>query len=106
MNNSSGDVVTLLIENYVPGEHVDYLFNVTGMRDKTWVHQVGEDWPMLGDMILNGKTLVVFWDYSMMRDGRGYIMLGLILGYHMERTKKVKCHVQSEEEAAKQKLGI
>ena len=64
MNNSSGDVVTLLIENYVPGEHVDYLFNVTGMRDKTFVHQEGEDWPMLGDMVLNGKTLVVFWDYS------------------------------------------
>ena len=56
MNNSSGDVVTLLIENYVPGEQVDYLFNVTGMRDKTWVHQVGEDWPMLGDMVLNEKN--------------------------------------------------
>ncbi|MEC9393237.1 MAG: hypothetical protein VYA45_00445, partial [Candidatus Thermoplasmatota archaeon] len=56
--------VTLLIENYVPGEQVDYLFNVTGMSDKAWVHQVGKEWPMLGDMVLAGKTLVVFWDYS------------------------------------------
>ncbi len=64
MNNSSGDVVTLLIENYVPGEHVEYLFNVSGMLERTWVHEVGEEWPALGDMVLAGKNLVVFWDYS------------------------------------------
>lgn len=64
MNNSSGDVVTLLIENYVPAEHVEYLFNVTGLIDKAYIHSVGEDWPTLGDMILAGKNLVVFWDYS------------------------------------------
>ena len=64
MNNSSGDVVTLLIENYVPGEHVEYLFNKTGMIERAYVHEVGEEWPLLGEMILQGKDLVVFWDYS------------------------------------------
>ena len=64
MNNSSGDVVTILIENYVPAEHVEYLFESAGMIDKAYVHKVGEAWPTLGDLVLSGKNLVVFWDYS------------------------------------------
>ena len=64
MNNSSGDVVSLLLENYVPGEHLEVLFNQTGMLDRTFVHTPGEPWPSIGEMALNGTDLVVYWDYQ------------------------------------------
>jgi hypothetical protein len=57
-----GEVVTLLIENYVPAEHLEYLFNKTGMNDRIYVHNFGDDWPDIGDLILNGQDLVVFWE--------------------------------------------
>lgn len=55
MNNSSGDVVTLLIENYVPPSHLQFLFNETGMADRVYTHTLGEEWPSLGDMVLGGE---------------------------------------------------
>ena len=64
MNNSSGDVVSLLLENYVPGEHLEVLFNQTGMLDRTFVHTPGEPWPSIGEMALSGTDLVVYWDYQ------------------------------------------
>jgi len=64
MDNSSGDVVTLLIENYVPAEHLDFLFKQTGMYDRIYTHTLGEPWPSLGDMVLAGTNLVVFWEQS------------------------------------------
>ncbi|GIT75233.1 MAG: hypothetical protein Ct9H300mP30_2950 [Methanobacteriota archaeon] len=64
MNNSSGDVVSLLLENYVPGEHLEVLFNQTGILDRVFVHQPGQPWPSIGDMVLNGTDLVVYWDYQ------------------------------------------
>ena len=48
MNNSTGDVVSLLLENYVPGEHVENLFEKTGMLDRVYVHAAGEPWPSIG----------------------------------------------------------
>ena len=64
MNNSSGDVITLLIENYVPAEHLDFLFKQTGMYDRIYTHTLGEPWPSLGDLVLAGTDLVVFWEQS------------------------------------------
>jgi len=64
MNNSSGDVVTILLENYVPAEHLEYLFETTGLLDRTYVHTLGEAWPSIGDLVLTGKNLVVFWEQS------------------------------------------
>ena len=64
MNNSSGDLVSLLLENYVPGEHLDYLFEMTGMNERAFVHVPGAPWPSIGEMILNGTDLVVYWDYQ------------------------------------------
>ena len=61
-HSSCGDVVTLLIENNVPADHLEYLFNQTGMYDRIYVHELGENWPNLGDLILTGKDLVVFWE--------------------------------------------
>ena len=64
MNNSSGDVVTLLIENYVPPEHLAFLFNQTGMMSRIYEHNLGDPWPSIGDMVLDGKDLVVFWEQA------------------------------------------
>ena len=64
MNNSSGDVVTLLIENYVPAEHLEFLFLETGMYNRIYTHTLGEPWPSLGDLVLSGTDLVVFWEQS------------------------------------------
>jgi len=64
MDNSSGDVVTLLIENYVPAEHLEFLFMETGMYDRIYTHALGDPWPSLGDLVLSGTDLVVFWEQS------------------------------------------
>ena len=64
MNNSSGDVVTLLIENYVPPEHLEFLFNETGMMERIYTHDLGDPWPSIGDMVLDGKDLVIFWEQA------------------------------------------
>jgi len=64
MNNTSGDVVTLLIENYVPAEHLSFLFNETGMNERIYTHTLGQPWPSIGDMVLDGTDLVVFWEQS------------------------------------------
>ena len=64
MNNSSGDVVTILLESYVPGDHLEVLFEATGMLNRSYVHVPGEPWPSLGDMVLSGKNLVVYWDWQ------------------------------------------
>jgi hypothetical protein len=62
MDGSPTDVVTILLENYVPIDHLEYLFNETGLLNRTWVHTPGEGWPTLGEMVLSNRTLVVFWD--------------------------------------------
>jgi len=64
MNNSSGDIVTLLIENYVPASHLSHLFNETDMSRRVYTHTLGEPWPSLGDLALAGTDLVVFWEQS------------------------------------------
>ena len=61
LNNSSGDVVSLLIENYyTPAEHLEFLFNETGILDRAYIHSLGDPWPSIGDMSLMGKDVVIF----------------------------------------------
>lgn len=62
MDNSPNDVVTILIENYVPREHLSYLFNQSNLTSRTWIHPPGEEWPTLGEMVLSERNLVVFID--------------------------------------------
>jgi len=62
MNESPNDIVSILLENYVPIDHLEHLFNQTGLLDRTWVHSPGEPWPTLGEMVLSNRTLVIFWD--------------------------------------------
>ena len=60
-NNSSGDVVSLLIQNYaVPGEHLEYLLNETGILERAYIHELGSPWPSLGDMSLSGTDVLIF----------------------------------------------
>ena len=68
MNNSSGDIVTLLIENYVPASHLSHLFNETGMSRRVYTHRLGDPWPSLGDLALAGTDLVVFWEQAQDHD--------------------------------------
>ena len=68
MNNSSGDIVTLLIENYVPASHLSHLFNETGMSRRVYTHTLGDPWPSLGDLALAGTDLVVFWEQTQDHD--------------------------------------
>ena len=62
MDQNPTQIVTILLENYVPSEHLEILFNETGLLEKTYVHNISEPWPTLGEMIITNKTLVVFWD--------------------------------------------
>ena len=55
-----GEVVSILVENYVPAEHLEFLFNKTGMLERLYIHQLGEPWPSIGDMILQEKDIVVY----------------------------------------------
>ena len=60
MNESTNDVVTLLLEVYVPYTHIEYILNESGLLEKTHVQAVGESWPTLLDMVGNNRNLVVF----------------------------------------------
>ncbi len=61
LNNSSGDVVSLLIENfYTPAEHLEFLFNETGILERAFIHDLNESWPSIGDLSLMGKDIVIF----------------------------------------------
>ena len=60
-DNSSGDIVSLLIQNYrVPGEHLEYLLNETGILERAYIHELGSPWPSIGDMALSGTDVVIF----------------------------------------------
>jgi len=96
MNNSSGDVVTLLIENYVPASHLQFLFNETGMADRIYTHILGEEWPSLGDMVLDGKDLVVFWEQSQNDDYpwlHDFGMFGWTTNYAEGSKEEMSCTV-------------
>ena len=60
-NNSSGDVVSLLIQNHrIPGEHLEYVLNETGILERSYIHQLGTPWPSLGDMSLARLDVVIY----------------------------------------------
>jgi len=62
MDDNPTQIVTILLENYVPPSHLEILFNDTGLLEKAYVRQISEPWPTLGEMVLSNKTLVIFWD--------------------------------------------
>ncbi|GIS41905.1 MAG: hypothetical protein Ct9H90mP14_3610 [Methanobacteriota archaeon] len=60
---------------------------------------------MLGDRVLNGKTLVVFWDYSDDERWPGS-QLGLILGNTIWRGRRKSMSCTVEEEAGSRSLAL
>ena len=66
-NNSSGDVVSFLFENQIPGDHLEYLLNVTGILEKAYVHELGDPWPSIGDLALSEKIWLYLFNMNTKR---------------------------------------
>ena len=60
MNSSTRDVVTLLFEVYVPYSHISHVLNMSGLMERVHTQTLNEPWPTLGEMVENGKNLVIF----------------------------------------------
>ncbi|MEE2758632.1 MAG: hypothetical protein VYA86_01485 [Candidatus Thermoplasmatota archaeon] len=60
MNQSQNDVVTLLLEVYVPYGHVEYILEMSGLLEHAHVQNLNEEWPTIREMVDNRKNLVVF----------------------------------------------
>ncbi len=56
------EVVTLILENYVPGNDVIVAFEDAGLGSLLHEHAPGDPWPTLGRMIDDGRRLVVLAD--------------------------------------------
>lgn len=55
-------IVTLILECYAPATKVQKAFNESGLSDLVHQQESGRLWPKVGDMIANGKRLVLFTD--------------------------------------------
>ncbi|MBT60152.1 MAG: hypothetical protein CMA63_01185 [Euryarchaeota archaeon] len=62
MEQSPRDVVTLLVENYVQADHLQAVFEMSGMYQKVFYHEINTPWPTLQELIEQNTTLVVFWE--------------------------------------------
>ena len=71
------EVVTIILENYVPAASLDQAFTAAGLEPYLYVHQPGQPFPTLRQMVLSGKRLVVFTD----REGGAYPWLHDVWGY-------------------------
>ena len=57
-----GEMVTLILESYVPASEVAAIFEATGLAAYTHTQAPDAPWPTLGEMIDGGGRLVVFTD--------------------------------------------
>ena len=62
MENSPRDVVTLLVETDVQSDHLQAVFEASGMYEQVFIHSMNEPWPTVEAMIQSGTALVVFWE--------------------------------------------
>ncbi|MEC9090161.1 MAG: hypothetical protein VYC11_02210 [Candidatus Thermoplasmatota archaeon] len=60
MNSTPNDVVTLLLEVYVPYSHISFVLNASGLIEHSHVQTLGQSWPTLQEMVDAEKNLVVF----------------------------------------------
>lgn len=56
------DIVTLLVENYVQPDHLKAVFELSGLYEKVYYHELNTPWPTLLELIEQNTTLVVFWE--------------------------------------------
>ena len=64
MESEDRDIVTLLIENHVEGDHLKEIFDDVGLTEQMYIHEMNAEWPTLNEMIDMEKRLVVFWEQS------------------------------------------
>jgi len=62
MASAPRDIVTLLIENHVSGDHLKSLFDHVNLTPLMYIHKLNEDWPTLQSLIDLETRLVVFWE--------------------------------------------
>ena len=60
MESENRDIVTLLIENHVEGDHLKEIFDDVGLTELMYIHEMNAEWPTLNEMIDMEKRLVVF----------------------------------------------
>ena len=64
MNMKIRDIVTLLVENHVEGDHLERIFDDVGLSEMMYTHDMNAEWPTLIELINMDKRLVVFWEQS------------------------------------------
>ncbi len=62
MAGDENDIVTLLFESTVSAEHIEYILMESDLFDWIYQHELGEQWPTLGELIDADNRLVVFWE--------------------------------------------
>ena len=62
LSTHPGAVFTLFFESYVSAGAVAEAFEESGLDKWVYVHEAGQSWPTLGEMVSTGKRLVVFTD--------------------------------------------
>lgn len=60
LDDNSGEVVTIIFENYITHAQTASAFEDSGLIDLVYAHEVGEPWPTLGTLIDAGTRLIVF----------------------------------------------
>lgn len=59
LDANPGEVVTLILEDYVTAEQIEEVMEAAGLVERAWTQTIGEPWPTLREMVDAGRTLVV-----------------------------------------------
>ena len=54
-----GAVLTLILENYISKEDIEASMDAGGLLELAYAHEAGTPWPTLGEMIADGRRVVV-----------------------------------------------
>ncbi|MHC4831980.1 MAG: phosphatidylinositol-specific phospholipase C domain-containing protein, partial [Planctomycetota bacterium] len=59
LDREPGEVVTLILENYVDNEDIDNALLSSGLKPRLYTHDKAAGWPTLHDMIARDQRLVI-----------------------------------------------
>jgi hypothetical protein len=59
LEENQREVLALLIEDYLPAADIERAFAAAGLTEHVYSHPMGTPWPTLGEMIADGRRLVV-----------------------------------------------
>ncbi|HEY5313974.1 MAG TPA: hypothetical protein VIK18_15700 [Pirellulales bacterium] len=91
------EIVTIILENYVPSESLDQAFTAAGLEPYLYAHRRGQPFPTLREMVLSGKRLVVFTD----RGGGDYPWLHAVWDYCFDTPWKAKSPAELKNQAGR-----